>query len=40
VTYSIINRQLWGGTTTGITTPGAPRAQDGMIHVQMRYYIP
>jgi len=40
VTYSIINRQLWGGTTTGVTTPGAPRAQDGMIHVQMRYYIP
>jgi hypothetical protein len=40
VTYSILNRQLWGGTTTGVTTPGAPRAQDSMIHVQMRYYIP
>jgi hypothetical protein len=40
VTYSIINRQIWGGTTTGVTTPGAPRAQDSMIHVQMRYYIP
>jgi multidrug efflux pump subunit AcrA (membrane-fusion protein) len=39
VTYQIINRQLWGGTGSA-TTPGAPRAQDSMIHVQMRYYIP
>jgi hypothetical protein len=40
VTYQIINRQLWAGTTTGVTTPVSPRAQDSMIHVQMRYYIP
>jgi hypothetical protein len=40
VTYQIINRQLWAGTTTGATTPVSPRAQDSMIHVQMRYYIP
>jgi uncharacterized small protein (DUF1192 family) len=40
VTYSLIQRQLWAGTTTGVTTPVSPRAQDSMIHVQMRYYIP
>jgi hypothetical protein len=38
-TYSIINRQLWAGVGSA-TTPVSPRAQDGMIHVQMRYYIP
>jgi hypothetical protein len=44
VTYSIINRQLWAGTNTPssgpVTTPVSPRAQDSMIHVSMRYYIP
>jgi hypothetical protein len=40
-TYSIIQRQLWAGTNTGtLGTPVSPRAQDSMIHVQMRYYIP
>jgi hypothetical protein len=38
-TYSIINRQLWAGVGSA-TTPVSPRAQDSMIHVQMRYYIP
>jgi hypothetical protein len=38
-TYSIINRQLWAGLSSA-TTPVSPRAQDSMIHVQMRYYIP
>jgi hypothetical protein len=38
-TYSIINRQLWAGIGSA-TTPVSPRAQDSMIHVQMRYYIP
>jgi hypothetical protein len=38
-TYSIIQRQLWGGIGSA-TTPTSPRAQDSMIHVQMRYYIP
>ena len=44
VTYSLLNRQLWAGTNTPssgpVTGPNAPRAQDSMIHVQMRYYIP
>jgi len=39
VTYSLINRQLWAGTSSA-STPSSPRAQDSMIHVQMRYYIP
>ena len=39
LTYSIINRQLWAGVGSA-TTPVSPRAQDSMIHVQMRYYIP
>jgi hypothetical protein len=39
MTYSIINRQLWAGVGSA-TTPVSPRAQDSMIHVQMRYYIP
>jgi hypothetical protein len=44
VTYSIINRQLWAGinvpSSGPVTTPVSPRAQDSMIHVSMRYYIP
>jgi hypothetical protein len=39
VTYSLLNRQLWAGVGSA-TTPVSPRAQDSMIHVQMRYYIP
>jgi len=43
-TYSLINRQLWAGVNvpaTGPTTgPVSPRAQDSMIHIGMRYYIP
>ena len=39
ITYSIINRQLWAGVGSA-STPVSPRAQDSMIHVQMRYYIP
>jgi hypothetical protein len=39
VTYQLINRQLWAGVGSA-TTPVSPRAQDSMIHVQMRYYIP
>lgn len=39
VTYSLINRQLWAGIGSA-STPVSPRAQDSMIHVQMRYYIP
>ena len=38
-TYSLINRQLWAGVGSA-STPVSPRAQDSMIHVQMRYYIP
>jgi hypothetical protein len=43
VTYSLIQRNLWsgyGGFTSTTTVPTGPRAQDSMIHVQMRYYIP
>ena len=47
-TYSLIQRNLWSGTTSTATatafepvpTPTGPRAQDNMIHVSMRYYIP
>ncbi len=39
LTYSLINRQLWSGVGSA-TTPVSPRAQDSMIHWQMRYYIP
>jgi hypothetical protein len=39
VTYSVIQRQLWAGIGSA-TTPVSPRAQDGMVHVGMRYYIP
>ncbi len=38
-TYSLVQRQLWSGIG-GATTPVSPRAQDGMVHVGMRYYIP
>jgi len=43
ITYSLIQRNLWsgyGGLTSSSTVPSGPRAQDSMIHVQMRYYIP
>ena len=39
MTYQLIQRQLWAGIGSA-TTPVSPRAQDSMIHVQMRYYIP
>ncbi|HEV2618572.1 MAG TPA: hypothetical protein VGU23_01380, partial [Acidobacteriaceae bacterium] len=39
MTYQLINRQLWAGVGSA-TTPVSPRAQDSMIHAQMRYYIP
>jgi len=38
-TYSLIQRQLWAGVGSA-TTPVSPRAQDSMIHIQMRYYLP
>jgi hypothetical protein len=40
VTYSYIQRNLWGSTVASTTTPSAPRATEPMVHVQMRYYIP
>lgn len=44
VTYQIVQRQLWAGINTPssgpVTTPVSPRAQDSMIHISMRYYIP
>ncbi len=47
-TYSLLQRNLWSGTTTSasaaafqpVPAPTGPRAQDNMIHVSMRYYIP
>lgn len=39
ITYSILQRNLWSGIGS-TTTPSGPRAQDGMVHVGMRYYIP
>lgn len=47
-TYSLLQRNLWSGTTAAATaaafepvpSPTGPRAQDNMIHVSMRYYIP
>ena len=47
-TYSYLQRNLWSGTTATasaaahepLPTPTSPRAQDNMIHVSMRYYIP
>jgi hypothetical protein len=38
-TYQLIQRNLWSGIGNA-TTPTGPRAQDNMIHVSMRYYIP
>lgn len=45
-TYSFLQRNLWRGAVTPavatapVPTPTSPRAQDNMIHVSMRYYIP
>ncbi len=39
-TYSYLQRNLWSGLTTGTNFPTGPRAQDNMVHVSMRYYIP
>ena len=47
-TYSFLQRNLWSGTTAAATaaafepvpSPTGPRAQDNMIHVSMRYYVP
>lgn len=39
VTYQFVQRNLWSGIGSA-TTPTGPRAQDNMIHVSMRYYIP
>jgi hypothetical protein len=38
-TYQLVQRNLWSGIGNA-TTPTGPRAQDSMIHVSMRYYIP
>lgn len=38
-TYQYLQRQLWTGIGSA-TTPTSPRAEDGMIHIGMRYYIP
>jgi hypothetical protein len=39
MTYSLLQRNLWSGVGSA-TSPSGPRAQDSMIHVGMRYYIP
>ena len=39
LTYSYIQRNLWSGVGTA-TGPTGPRAEDSMVHVSMRYYIP
>jgi len=44
-TYSYLQRQSWTGVTAGTygtttATFGAPKAENNMIHVGMRYYIP
>ena len=39
LTYSFIQRNLWSGVGTA-SGPTGPRAEDGMVHVSMRYYIP
>ena len=45
-TYSYLQRNLWrGAVSTPVAnapfpTPQSPRAEDNMIHVSMRYYIP
>ena len=44
--YSYLQRTLWSGavtpavTTAPAPTPTGPRAEDNMVHVSMRYYIP
>lgn len=38
-TYSLLQRNLWSGVGSA-STPTGPRAQDSMVHVGMRYYIP
>lgn len=38
-TYSLVQRQNWSGIGSA-TSPVSARAQDGMVHVGMRYYIP
>jgi hypothetical protein len=39
MTYQYLQRNLWSGVGSA-TTPSGPRAEDGMVHVGMRYYIP
>jgi hypothetical protein len=39
LTYSYLNRSLWTGVGSATTSAG-PHAEDSMIHVGMRYYIP
>jgi hypothetical protein len=38
-TFSYLQRNLWSGVGNA-TMPTGPRAEDPMIHVSMRYYIP
>jgi hypothetical protein len=38
-TFSYLQRNLWSGVGN-TTTPTGPRAEDPMVHVSMRYYIP
>ncbi len=38
-TYSYLQRNLWSGVGSAIT-PSGPRAEDPMIHISLRYYIP
>jgi hypothetical protein len=44
-TYSYLQRQSWTGVTAGTygtaaATFGAPKAENNMVHIGMRYYIP
>src|SRR6185312_1334107 len=39
MTYSYFQRNLWSGLGSA-STPSGPRAEDPMVHVGMRYYIP
>jgi hypothetical protein len=39
LTYSYLQRNLWSGVG-GTFGPTGPRAEDNMVHVSMRYYIP
>jgi hypothetical protein len=38
-TYQYLNRSLWSGVGSATTSAG-PHAEDSMIHMGMRYYIP